>query len=575
MVGRILPAYGWLRNYRRADLAGDLSAGLVVAVMLVPQGMAYAMLAGLPPVIGLYASTIPLLAYTLFGSSRQLAVGPVAMISLVVIAKCSAIVPEVGSTEYVRVVLLLCLMVGAIQVALGLLRMGFLIHFLSHAVISGFTSAAALLIGLSQLKHVLGIELPSQHSAFELLRETARGIGGTHPATLAIGLGSIVALIALKRLLPRLPSAIAVVAVATLLTGLLRLDAQGVQIVGHVPSGFPGFSMPEWSASGIGVLLPAAFTIVFVGFLESISIAQVIATREKYRIDTNRELVALGVSNVAAAFFSGYPVTGGLSRTAVNYQAGARTGLASILTAALVLLTLLVLTPLFHFLPSAVLGAIVIVAVATLVDIKTPRRLFAVKPSDGWMLVITFLGTLSLGVEHGVLLGVVLSLLLFIWRSAHPHTAELGYVQDQGIFRNVKRFPGAKTFPEALIVRVDASLYFANMSFLEDWLRRHVHERPTVKWVLMEMSGVNDIDGVAIEALERLMEGYRERGVEFAFADIKGPVRDLVARAGWRERYGKRIDYVSVELALRDLGIQKAGSEEGIPRAALPDGEPS
>ncbi|HPD16220.1 MAG TPA: solute carrier family 26 protein [Planctomycetota bacterium] len=563
MIERVFPAWDWLRGYRRCDLAGDLVAGLVVAVMLVPQGLAYAMLAGLPPVVGLYASTVPLLAYALFGSSRQLAVGPVAMISLVVVAKCSAIVPEVGSPGYIRVVLLLCLMVGAIQAALGLLRMGFLVNFLSHAVISGFTSAAAILIGLSQLKHLLGIEVRSQHSAFGLLRETARGIGGTHAVTLAIGVGSLAALVALRKLWPRLPSPIAVVVAATLLAWLLRLDAQGVRTVGHVPSGFPALSLPEWSGRDIGLLLPAAFTIVFVGFLESISIAQVIATRERQRVDASRELVALGMANLAAAFFSGYPVTGGLSRTAVNYQAGARTGLASIVTAALVLLTLLVLTPLFHFLPHAVLGAIVLVAVAGLVDLRTPRRLFAVKPSDGWMLVATFVGTLALGVESGVLLGVALSLGLFIWRSAHPHTAELGYLAEHGVFRNIKRFPEAKTVPEALLVRVDASLYFANMSFLEDWLRRHLHERPAVRWVIMDMSGVNDMDAVAIETLERLMKGWREHGVEFAFASMKGPVRDLVARAGWPERCGKRIGYVSIEQALRELcpgGLESSAS---------------
>lgn len=557
MIGRVFPAWEWLRGYRRADLAGDLTAGLVVAVMLVPQGMAYAMLAGLPPVVGLYASTVPLAAYALFGSSRHLAVGPVAMVSLVVAARCSAIVPEAGSPDYVRLVLLLSLMVGALQVAFGLLRMGFFVNFLSHAVISGFTAAAAILIALSQLKHLLGIPLPPHHTALGLLDAAARGLGATHPATLAVGLGSIGALVLLKRLAPRFPSAIAVVAAGTLLSWLLGLDARGVKLVGAVPGGLPGLSPPELSLRDAALLFPAALTIVFVGFIESISIAQVIAVKERYKVSANRELVALGLANVAAGLFSGYPVSGGFSRTAVNHQAGARTPIASLAAAAVVLLTLIALTPLFRFLPNAVLGATVIVAVASLVDLRTPRRLFAVKRSDGWALAAAFAGTLALGVQAGVLLGAALSIALFVWRSAHPHTAELGYLPGQGVFRNVARFPEAKTFPEALIVRVDASLYFANMSFLEDWLHRRLHERPAVRWVIMDMSGVNDIDAVAIESLERLMEGYRDHGIQFAFAGMKGPVRDLVARAGWQERHGKRIGYMAIEQALHDLGLAR------------------
>jgi len=557
MIERVFPAWDWLRHYRRNDLAGDLSAGAVVAVMLVPQGMAYAMLAGLPPVVGLYASTAPLLVYALFGSSRQLAVGPVAMVSLVVVAKCSTLAKP-GSPEYVALALLLCLMVGVLQVAMGLLRLGFVMNFLSHAVVSGFTSAAAILIGLSQLKHLLGIPLPTHHSVFVLIRHTSQQVGHTHPTTLAIGLASLVVLFVLKSRLPRFPAAIVVVAAATLLSWLLRLDTHGVKIVGAVQGGFPALSVPGVDAKAIGALVPAALTIFFVGFLESISIAQVVATRERYRVDANQELKALGLANVAAAFFSGYPVTGGLSRTAVNYQAGARTGLASVFSAAFVLLALLLLTPLFHYLPNTVLAAVVIAAVAGLVDIRTARRMFHLKPCDGWMLVLTFVGTLVLGVEQGVLLGVVVSLLLFIWRSSHPHTAELGYLEREGVFRNIARHPEAAVLPQTLIVRVDASLYFANMSFLEDWLRAHVHARPDTRWILMDMSGVNDIDAVAIEALERLMDGYREHSIEFAFAGMKGPVHDLVARARWDKMLGKRVAYLSLRHALDDIGLMPA-----------------
>lgn len=419
MIGQVVPASEWLRGYRRRDLAGDVLAGLIVGVMLVPQGMAYAMLAGLPPVVGLYASTFPLLVYALFGSSRQLAVGPVAMISLVVLATCSSIA-EPGEPAYLGAAVLLALMVGAIQVAMGLARLGFVVNFLSHAVISGFTSAAAILIALSQLKHLLGVPLAPQHSVFGLLAETFARLGEIHVATLAIGLAAIGVLMVSKRWLRRFPAAIVVVAASTLLVCLLRLDAHGVKVVGTVPGGLPAIASFDIPLAALTELLPAALTIVFVGFVESISVAQLIATKERLKVRANQELAALGLANVASALFGAYPVTGGFSRTAVNYQAGARTPLASVVTAALVLLTLVLLTPLFYYLPNAILAAVVIVAVAGLIDLRAARRLFRVKRADGLSLVLTFAATLTLGVERGVLLGVGFCLLQFIWRSAHP-----------------------------------------------------------------------------------------------------------------------------------------------------------
>ena len=559
VLGRLVPALNWLRGYRRADLRGDLTAGLTVGVMLVPQAMAYAMLAGLPPVVGLYASTVPLVVYALFGSSRQLAVGPVAMISLVVVAKCSTLAKP-GSPDYLAAVLLLSAMVGVLQLAMGLARLGFVENFLSHSVVSGFTSAAAILIGLSQLKHLLGVPLGTHESPFGLLAEAARRAGEIHPATLAIGLASIGVLVVLKKTLPRFPAALVVVVLGTLAAALLRLDQHGVKIVGAVPHGLPGLTLPGLKLAQARALLPAAATIVFVGFIESIAVAEAIATKERYRIDANQELRALGLANIATSLFGGYAVTGGFSRTAVNYQAGARTGLASLVTAAIVLLTLLVLTPLFHYLPNAVLAAIVMVAVAGLVDLRTPRRLFRLKKSSSYPLAAAFVGTLVLGVEGGVALGVALSVLLFVWRSAHPHSAELGFLPHEGVFRNVARYPQAQTTPDVLILRVDASLYFANMSFLEDLLRERVHAKPHLHWVLMDLSGVNDMDACALDALERLMEAYEEVHVRFAFAGMKGPVRDLVERAGWPAKFGRRVAYLSLPQALEGIRAEEAAT---------------
>jgi sulfate permease, SulP family len=554
MLQKIIPALEWLRNYQREDLKGDLTAGLIVAIMLVPQGMAYAMLAGLPPVVGLYASTLPLIVYVLFGSSRQLAVGPVAMMSLLVFAGVSPLAPP-GSEKYVSLVLLLSLMVGVIQFSLGLFRAGFIVNFLSHAVISGFTSAAAILILLSQLHHLFGIPSSGGHSAMTVLKGVIQGMGGFHPATLGIGSASIVILVIFKRKRPNFPAPMVVVAASTLVVYFFGLDQSGVKIVGHVPKGLPSFSASEWSLGSLEVLFPAALTILFIGFMESISIAGWVAAREKYKIDSNRELVGLGLANVTASFFSAYPVTGGFSRTAVNYQAGAKTGLASLITAAIILLTLLFFTSFFYHLPHAVLAAIVAVAVAGLIDVKGARHLLDLRKMDGWTTILTFVATLVLGSEKGIMAGVAFSLFVFIWRSSHPHAAELGYLAGEDVFRNVRRFPEAKLYPEALILRVDASLYFANMAFLEDFLRRRIVEKPDVKWILMELSGVNDIDAVAVDRMSDIMDNYREQGIQFVFAGMKGPVRDLVSKAGWREKYGKQCEYLSLQHALKGIGL--------------------
>jgi sulfate permease, SulP family len=289
--------------------------------------------------------------------------------------------------------------------------------------------------------------------------------------------------------------------------------------------------------------------------MESVSVAKYIAARNGYQIRPNRELVGLGAANLTAALFSGYPVTGGFSRTAVNYQAGARTRLASVITAAIIILTLVLLTPLFYYLPNAVLGAIVLVAVAGLVDYREAVRLFRLKPADGWTFLLTFIATLALGVETGILSGVALSLGLFIWRSAHPHTAELGYLREEGVFRNVQRYPRSERLAGVLILRVDASLYFANAKFLHDWFDRSIATRKDVRWVIVDMSGVNDIDALGIGVLEDMADSYGPRGVRFAFAAMKGPVRDLAERAGWSGRYGPHCAYPSVGRALQGIGV--------------------
>ena len=420
---------------------------------------------------------------------------------------------------------------------------------------TGSFKVRGAVIFLSQLRHLLGIKISGGHSTISLLVEVGRHIGETNIATLIIGLCAIGILLYFKKKFPRFPAALIVVLAGGILVYFFRLDNRGVGIVGNVPRGLPRFTLPSISWKAVSRLLPTTLTILFVGFMESIAVAELIASKEKYKVDPNRELVGLGRANLAGAFFSGYPVTGGFSRTAVNYQAGAKTGLASIITALLVLLTLVLLTPLFYFLPTAVLAAIIAVAVLGLVNVRDAVRLFRIKTTDGLILVLTFALTLFLGIEKGIIAGVIFSLLVFIWRSSHPHTAELGYLEKEGIFRNIKRFPEAKTFPGIMVLRVDASMYFANMAFIEDCLRHGIEEHPDLKCIVFDLEGVNDIDAVAISILEELIAQYKERGIRFVFASMKGPVRDLTARAGWKEKYGEDVSYLSVKHALDSLGI--------------------
>ncbi|VEF46158.1 sulfate transporter [Bacillus freudenreichii] len=551
MLKKLFPALAWMSNYKKSDLSGDLSAGVIVAVMLIPQGMAYAMLAGLPPVIGLYASTIPLIVYALFGTSRQLAVGPVAMVSLLVLAGVSTLA-EPGSEEYISLALLLMLMIGLIQFLMGLFRLGFMVNFLSHAVISAFTSAAAIIIGFSQLKGLLGISIEAEN-VFLVIWEVINKLTEVHIPTFVIGIGSILLLVGLKKAAPKIPGPLVVVGLSIVAVAAFHMDTHGVRIVGEVPKGLPTFSMPAFNIDSIMALLPIALTISFIGFMESIAMAKAIAVKEKYKVVPNRELVGLGLANVAGSFFSAYPVTGGFSRSAVNYQAGARTPLASIITAVLIILTLLFFTGFFYYLPNAVLAAIIIVAVINLIDVKEPRYLFKIQKTDGWTWVITFIATLAIGIEQGILFGLAFSLVVFIGRSAYPHVAELGYLRKENVFRNIKRYPEADVHPEVLIFRVDSPLYFANMTFLENKLCEAVGERPQTKWIVLDFSGVNTIDAVAIHALEEILKSCGKGEIRFKIAAIKGPVMDLMKKAQWDEKFGDHIKYLSIEQAMADI----------------------
>ena len=540
---RLLP--DWLRSYPRDALRGDLSAGLIVAVMLVPQGMAYAMLAGLPPVVGLYASIAPLLAYAALGSSRQLAVGPVAMVSLLVAGAVGSIA-EPGTAIYLGAALLLALMVGVIQFGMGLLRLGAVVRLLAHPVVSGFTSAAALVIAASQLESLLGIGLPRTDRLHELLIALLPRLGEVHIATLILGGLAVAALMAGRRWAPRAPLALVVVVGTTLAVVGLGLD---VAVVGQVPGGLPSLTFPNLDSASIRALLPAALIISAIGFMESIAVANTLARRHGATVDSDRELLGLGAANLAAAFTGGYPVTGGFSRSAVNDQAGARTPLASVITAGLVGLTLILFTPLFRHLPKAALAAIIIVAVLGLVDFKEFKHLWHVKRSDAVLLALTFVATLTLGVEIGIGLGVLASLAVYLVRAGTPHMAVLGRLED-GEWRNVARFPGAEPMPDVLVVRVDSAVWVANVDFVRAALNRHLRAAPQTRRVVLDASGINALDSAGAAALEEQVLAWRANDLEVVLAQVKGPVRDVLERAGATERLGPTAFARSIDAAL-------------------------
>ena len=547
---QLLPIAGQLETYGREKLTGDLSAGLTVGVMLIPQGMAYALIAGLPPIYGLYASLVPLVIYALFGTSRQLAVGPVAMVSLLVAAAVGPIAG--GDTQlYIGLALLLSLMVGLLQFGLGLARFGFLVNFLSHPVLAGFTSAAALIIGLSQLKHLLGISIERSHYIHEILWTAVQKAGAVDPMTLALGLGSIALLVGLQWWKKSFPGALAAVVVTTLATWGFGLHEMGVAIVGSVPSGLPAPTMPPMDAGAVGDLVPSALAIGLVGFMESIAVAKVYAARHRYEVDANKELVGLGLANVAGAFFSAYPTTGGFSRTAVNDQAGAQTNLAAIFSAGIIALTLLFLTPLFYFLPKAVLAAIVMVAVFGLIEWEEVVHLWHVDRTDLALMGVTFTATLGLGIEQGILTGVIVSLIAVIYQTSQPHTAIMGRLPDTSTYRNLRRNPEALTKSHVVVVRMDANLYFANASAFKDLVLEADVKSPALQTIVIDMYPVNRIDSTGVEALEEVIETCRRHGVTVLLAGVKGPVRDVLDDAGVSNDLGVDNFFLEVHAAVQ------------------------
>jgi len=540
VIKKFIPILDWLPNYSKSNFPGDLSAGITVGIMLIPQGMAYAMLAGLDPIHGLYAVTIPLLLYAIFGTSRQLAVGPVAMISLLTAASIGALNPD-SPEQYLLYALTLAFLVGLIQFTMGLFRFGFVVNFLSHPVINGFTSAAAIIIGLSQVKHLFRIDLPRTEHIQDTVVAIFQNIGDIHWITFAIGLVGIIIIRFGKLIHKHLPTPLIAVVFGILIVSGFNLSAEGVVVLGTVPAGLPSLSSPMFDINAWKTLLPIALTISFVGFAESYAVAKTIHGKHKdYKLDANQELIGLGMANFGAAFFQGYPITGGFSRTAVNNDAGAKTAVASIISVVLIVLTLLFFTGLFYNLPSTILAAVVLVAVSRLIDFKTPKVLWEKDRLDFLMLVATFIVTLTLGIEIGIISGMVLSLGTVIYKASKPHIAVLGRVPNSNYFRNFNRFTNLEDRKDLLVVRIDGPIYFANIDFIKKKIDALVTQKGAdLKTIVLNMESVTSLDSSGAHELEDWIRLWQKNKLNICITGTRGPIRDILHTWGIIHIIGK------------------------------------
>ena len=540
-IKELIPILEWLPNYNSSRLKGDFIAGITVSIILIPQGIAYALIAGLPPIYGLYCALVPQLVYAIFGSSRQVAIGPVAMDSLIVATGVSTLALA-GSDSYIAIAILLAFMVGSIQFLLGVFRLGFIVNFLSKPVISGFTSAVALTIGINQFRNLFGVDFVQSDQIQYVLEDIWFNIIDFNSHTTVIGLISVGVIILLRKINKKIPNALLVVVVGILTIRYFGDEFSDVAIVKDIPSGLPSFSFPEMDISQMKELLPIALTLVMVGYLETISIGKSLeAKQDEYKLRPNQELIALGLSNIIGSWFKAYPSTSSFSRSAINQESGATTGMASLVSVVMVLLTLLFLTPLFYHLPKTVLAAIIIVAVFGLVNIKEAIFLWKANNLDFWLLVVTFFSTLLFGIEYGIMIGVGLSLIILIFRTSRPYVAELGKVPDSDFYRNRERFNEVILDDEVLVFRFDAQLFYANSSYFIETLELMVEEKgPRLKLIVLDAESINRVDSTGVEMLKERIRFYHKKNILFYFAGVKGPVRDHLFR-------GKILDIITLD----------------------------
>jgi sulfate permease, SulP family len=562
---RYFPIFTWGPRYTNSKFADDTVAALIVAIMLIPQALAYALLAGLPAETGLYASMIGLTVYAIFGTSNTLSVAPVAVISLMTaaaLAKLSLATPE----ETLTAALALTFLSGLFLLLLGLLRLGFMANFLSHPVISAFVTASALIIGLSQMQHMFGVSAEGQNF-LDLLGSLIGQVGSINFITFSLGAGSIVLIVFSKTVIKSLllkagvDSRLATTfsrsgpLLVALITGLLayvfRLDQQGVQLLGEVPRGLPNFGLPDLSTDLLNSLLGSALLISIIGFVESISVAQTLAARRRERVDLDQELVGLGASNLATSFSGGFPISGGFSRSVVNFEAGAATPAAGLFTAILIAVVALFFTPALFWLPRVSLAAIIIVAVYGLIDFSVIKKAWVYSKADFAAVFITLVLTLLIGVEVGIGAGVLASVLIHLYKTSQPHVAVIGRVLGTEHFRSVDRHT-VETFDNQLSIRIDESLYFANTRYLEELIFKLIADKPQLKHVILMCTAVNKIDMSALETLEKINETLVELNIKLHLSEVKDPIMGKLAKTDFfRELSGN--NYLSQNQAVEDL----------------------
>ena len=529
----IFPFLEWATAYRPEWLKKDILAGITVGVMLIPQGIAYATIAGLPPIYGLYTALIPQVVYALFGTSRQLAIGPAAMDSLIVASGISTLA-ALGTEHFVSLAITLALMVGFFQFIFGVFKLGFIVNFMSRPVISGFTTGSAIIIASNQFGNLFGANIERSNHIQTLVGDLIRNFNNIQPVTLGIGLTAIIIIVLFKKYIKRIPASLAVVVLGIAASYFFNFQQMGTAIVGEIPQGLPEIKIPEIDKNIFMELVSLAITLAFIGFLEAISIAKSIQVKHpEYQIDSNKELIALGLGNMAGSFFQGYPATAGFARTAVNDQSGAKTPLSSFFASLVILLTLLFLTPLFFYLPKPVLAAIIMVAAYGLFDFQMPKKLLIYNLQDLITLNVTLLATVFFGIKEGILFGVVLSLLLLIYKSTKPNIAVLGQVPGTHFYRNIERFRTVIIDEDVLIVRFDAQLYFANTDYFKERIKQLAAEKgDKLRFIIIDFESINALDSSAIYALDEIYDYFNRKHIKISLTGVKGNVRDALAKSG-------------------------------------------
>ncbi len=535
-IKKIIPILDWLPNYDKSYFKGDLAAGITVGIVLIPQGIAYALIAGLPPIYGLYCALVPQIIYAIFGSARQVAIGPVATDSLIVATGVSTLALA-GSESYIEIAILLALIVGTIQFFLGIFSLGFIVNFLSRPVITGFTSAVALIIGINQFRNLLGVDFIQSDQIHELISDIWMQISFYNLPTTIIGFIAVSIIFVLRKIDKRIPSALIVVVFGILFMKFFGKNLTNVSIVKNIPLGLPNFGIPSFEIEQIRELFPIALTLAMVGYLETISIGKSQETKQdSYKVRPNQELIALGLTNMIGSLFKSFPVASSFSRSAINLESGAKTGMAAFISVIMVLITLLFLTPLFYFLPKTILAAIIIIAVFSLVNIKEAIFLWRANNLDFWLLISTFIATLFFGIEYGITVGVGLSLIVLIFRTSRPYVVELGKVPDADFYRNKERFEEVIIEDDILVFRFDAQLFYANSSYFRDKMDEMADKKgKTLKLIVLDSESINRTDSTGVEMLKERIRFYQKKGVLFYFAGAKGPLRDALFKGGLLE----------------------------------------